>query len=317
MTTVTHVDAGSDRPAVLAVLPHFRNEAETASALRSLLAAGYPRLSVLVLDNGDTLERTPVWADDERVTLERPGHNLGWCAAMNHGIAFARARAMPYLLQLNADCEIEPEAIARLVDALEADPHVAAAMPLLHDGARIWSAGSELRFGPNQVRHRLHGRPLAEAPERPREVDFVPGACALLRCAVLEKIGGLDERYFMYLEDAELGLRLRRGGFRLVFVPWARARHSGSSASGGGASPLRKFMMGVNTPRFLRAARSPRLWASFLLFDVLLLPFVCLASLVRGRWPHGPLAKGRGILLGALGHAPGPRDVDTYLRRRQ
>jgi GT2 family glycosyltransferase len=147
-------------------------------------------------------------------------------------------------------------------------------------------------------------------------VDFVPGACALLRCSAIESIGGFDERYFMYLEDAELGLRLQRSGFRLVALPWARARHSGSSASGGGASPLRKFLMAANTPRFLRTARSPRLWLSFVCFDVLAWPLVAGVSLLRGRGLASPLAKARGIVWGLRGHRPGPADVQHYLGSR-
>jgi GT2 family glycosyltransferase len=94
----------------------------------------------------------------------QPEENLGWCAAMNLGLRRAQELGLRYLLQLNADCEIESGALEALVDALEADAGVAGAMPLLHDGTRIWSAGSDLRFGPNQVKHRCHGLPLSEAP---------------------------------------------------------------------------------------------------------------------------------------------------------
>ena len=129
----------------------------------------------------------------------------------------------------------------------------------------------------------------------------------------LKDLGGLDEDYFMYCEDVDLGLRVTATGQDLLYLPWARAEHHGTGSSGGGASPLRKFLMGVNTPRFLRRAGSIRLWLSFVIFDLLGWFPACLLYLVRPRRLRAHFAKGRGMILGLGGYKPGVRDVGHYL----
>jgi GT2 family glycosyltransferase len=322
-----------DQPGVLAILPHHGSPATTQEAIRSLQAQEYEHLAVHVLDNsgvqsgaesgtkGTAVDREDLLTDlceslgTEGIELERPDRNLGYCAAINRGLARAIAEDIPYLCLVNPDVRIEPDCLARLVEALEARPDVAGVGPLLTTakGSRIWSAGSKLRFGPNQIAHLSRGRPVCEAPGRPARVDFLPGALALYRSKDLQEMGGLDEQYFMYCEDVDLGLRLTGSGHLLLYLPWARAEHQGAASSGGGVSPLCKFLMGVNTPRFLRRAGSARLWLSFLIFDLLgWFPSLFL-HLPRRRHLRAHLAKGRGMILGLFGYRPGVSDVGHYL----
>lgn len=306
-----------ERPAMLAVLPHYGAALSTLEAIQSLRDQEYERLVILVLDNsdgsgGEKLDGLDLPTDVELVS---PGHNLGYCAAINRGLDRCLERDISFICLVNTDVRIEPDCLARLIEALESRPLVAGVGPLLttSQGTRVWSAGSNLRFGPNEIAHRAHGRPSSMAPDRPASVDFIPGALALYRVASLQKLGGLDESYFMYCEDVDLGLRLTAGGQGLLYLPWARAEHHGTGSSGGGASPLRKFLMGVNTPRFLRRAGSFRLWVSFLLFDLLGWFPAFLLYLVRPRRLRAHIAKGRGMMLGLTGYRPGVRDVDHYL----
>ncbi len=306
-----------DRPGVLAILPHYGSAASTREAISCLQQQGYANLEILVIDNGDSDEGSRGLSAEPVAGLEweDPGRNLGYCAAINRGLARALEKDTPYLCLINADVRIEGDCLARLVEALEADPQVAGVGPLLTtaDGSRVWSAGSRLRFGPNQIAHRSHGSPSACAPARPAQVDFLPGALAIYRTCDLQEMGGLDEKYFMYCEDVDLGLRLTRKGRHLLYLPWARAEHQGTASSGGGASPLRKFLMGVNTPRFLRRAGSLRLWSSFVIFDLLGWFPALLLYVPRPRRLRAHLAKGRGMLMGIGGYRPGVKDVVHYL----
>lgn len=305
------------RPGVLAVLPHYGEAASTLEAIQSLQDQHYPGLRILVLDNSDERggEGLPDHDGSPNVEIVRPGKNLGYCAAINLGLARCIDEGIDYLCLVNTDIRIEPDCLARLVEALEPRPQVAGVGPLLttREGSRIWSAGSNLRFGPNEIAHRAHGLPCHSAPDRPAKVDFLPGALALYRSRTLEELGGLDEDYFMYCEDVDLGLRVTAKGQELLYLPWARAEHHGSGSSGGGASPLRKFLMGVNTPRFLRRAGSLRLWISFAIFDLLGWVPAFFLYLARPRRLRAHIAKGRGMLLGLGGYKPGVKDVGHYL----
>ena len=98
-----------------------------------------------------------------------------------------------------------------------------------------------------------------------RDVDRADGAALALSRAAYEQVGALDESLFMYVEDVELSFRVRRAGFAVVFVPDARVRHKGATASGGRASTTNMFYSVRNTiavseryaplPRGLRALR--------------------------------------------------------------
>ena len=303
--------AGDERPPILALLPHYGDPEGTILACRTLHEAAYPRLHLVVVDNSGNLDASTLPEDTELVAPEK---NVGYCAAVNIGVERAIERGDPLMLFVNNDTETEAGAIERLVDALLSERDVAGIGPLVTDakGSSIWSAGAFLRFGPNEVIQRGIGLPIDEAPGYPTEVDFIPGAFALYRTADLEAVGGIDEHYFMYLEDVDLGIRLRRRGRRLLYLPWVRVQHGGSISSGGGTTPLRKFLNGVNTPRLLWRARSPRLWLSFLIFDVVgLIPSILLHIGNRRRMA-AQIAKGRGILLGLFGYRPGIVDVVRY-----
>ena len=297
---------------VLAVLPHFGCAAQSQRAIAALVASRLDGLEVLVVDNSTSF---PQEGQAAGVSVQRPGRNIGYCAAVNVGLRRAVKDGIPFLCLINGDVVVAPDCIRRLLEGLVADESAAGVTPLLTtgDGKLVWSAGSYLRFGPNEVKHRAWLRPVEKAPMLPAEVHFIPGALALYRTKDLESLGGIDESYFMYGEDVDLGHRLRRQGRRLLYLPWASAEHVGSSSSGGGVSPLRKFLMGVNTPRFLKRLRSPRLWFSFVLFDMLGLLPAMLLHLAKPKSLRSDLAKARGIWKGLIGYDAGAKDVEAYL----
>ncbi len=304
-----------ERPVILAVLPHFGSGERSLEAARALRASRGVDCRVFLVDNDGGL---PEEGLPEGVVVDRPGRNLGFCEAVNRGLREAAAGGIPYLCLANDDALPDPDCLRALATALEGDEDLAGVGPLLtcEGGTRIWSAGAFFRFGPNLVRHALAGRPIEEAPGRPLSVGYLPGALALYRRSDLESLGGLDEGYFMYYEDADLGRRLRARGRGLVLLPWARAAHEGSLASGGGASPLRKYLMGVNVWRFLRRQGRPADWLAFLCCDLLpWLPALPL-FLADGRRLRAHLSKGRGLVRGFFGGGVGPEDVARILEGR-
>ena len=204
------------------------------------------------------------------VEILRPGTNVGYCAAVNLGLERARELEFALFLLVNNDTETDPGAIEGLVDAILSDESFAGVGPLLTTGgARIWSAGAFLRFGPNEVIQRGIGQAISEAPRRPCFVDFLPGAFALYRTEDLVAVGGIDEVYFMYLEDVDLGVRLREARRKLLYVPWIEVQHGAAFRPAGGRRRCASSSTVATPPRLLRRCRSIKLWSSFLIFDVL------------------------------------------------
>lgn len=299
------------------LLLNWRNAGLTERCLQDLLQQDDVPLRVLVMDNGSgdgSAERLRQIVDDNvaagaPVEFQAFADNLGFCAAMNRGLAWAREAGLGYVLLLNNDMRLPRGFLRPLVAVLQNDPRVMAVGPTILDPAgRVWSQGGRLRCGPNLLLLRGHGGVPASTSHGPEAVDFLPGACALFRTADLAAAGGLDEGYFMYWEDVDVCRRLARRG-TILWLPWVQVTHAGSRSSGGGRSPLRKFMMAANAARFLRRHGTARLWLGWLLFEVLLWPL----SVLGGTGPRAALAKLRGTLSGLLGRRVTVADVERYL----
>jgi len=166
-----------------------------------------------------------------QVDLIRNAENVGFARANNQGIAEAAGR---YVLLLNSDTRIPPGALASLVCFMDAHPDVGACSPrlLTADGAaQAYAFGDDpslaylLRRGWNRL---LRNRPLHDwGVAHTLDVDWVSGACLLLRQEALVQVGGLDEAIFMYFEDVDLCRRVRQHGWRVCYVPEIQITHLG------------------------------------------------------------------------------------------
>jgi GT2 family glycosyltransferase len=297
-------------PLVVALVLNWRMAEATRHCVADLLGEGYPNLKILVLDNGSGPAEEEVLRGLSGAELMLLGENLGYCAAMNRGIAWAEEQGCDYVLFLNNDVRMPDPFLGSLVEVLQNDQTLAGVAPtVLSPDGKVWAEGAHLRFRPNLVHLDHQGRKPVDESTGPYEADFLPGACVLYRGSDLKAAGGLDESYFMYFEDADLGKRLRDQGRKLLWLPWVRVVHDASASSGGGRTPLRKYMMAANCVRYLRRHGSLRLWLAFLVFEVLGWPFAFLFSGVRAG-----TAKLRGIIDGLMGHQIVAADVHRWVR---
>lgn len=306
---------------VVVLLLNYRGVDCTLACLGDLLQVTDVAMQVLVLDNasgGDEVARlqdgiaaaraaAAAAADVELIALP---HNLGFTGGMNHGLALAAGRA-PYALVLNNDMRLPKDFLRPLVSVLHNDANVAAVGPtILHPDGTVWAEGGDVALAANALRLRRHGRAPSPVDAGPASPGFLPGACLLLRLDAAAEVGYFDDGYFMYWEDVALCTRLRERGHAIVWLPWVRVEHRAGHASGGGRSPLRKYLMACNAVRYLRRHPSVRGWLGWLWFDVLLWPLALLCG------PAGTLAKLRGTVAGLAGHRAGRADVARYLDGR-
>lgn len=172
--------------------------------------------------------------------------NVGFGAAVNQA---ARETGAPLLLLLNPDCAVVPGAFRALHETLAAHPSCAIAAPRLlnADGSVQASARGEptawtglfgrhsllTQFFPSSAiaRRNLPAQDLVDAGVESAEVDWVMGAAMLIRRAAFDLVGGFDERYFLYWEDADLCRRLRARGLSTRYVPRALVRHPGGASA--------------------------------------------------------------------------------------
>ena len=220
---------------------------DTRALLPTLLACRMPdgwTLEPLVVDNGSTDGSVAaLGAEFPSVEVLALPENRRFAGGNNAGLERALASGADAVALLNNDTKADPALFERLLLALEQDPAAGAAAPLIYYGApsgRIWYAGAKLNVALGTSAHRGL-RQLDRGQYRSVEsTGYLTGCCLLARREVWEKVGPLDERYFIYAEDVDWCLRARRAGYRLLFVPTARLWHE-VSASSGAASPWKIY----------------------------------------------------------------------------
>lgn len=193
---------------------------------------------VIVVDNasrdGTVAAVALRWPNVRIIAMDR---NVGFAAANNAGFRQSKSELV---LLLNSDTLVVDGSVDGLVRAMRELPGAAIVGPRLIDGkgtaelsfGRMMSPLAELR---QKLLVRAGGARVAEMTSEQAEVDWVSGACLLVRRASAESAGLLDERYFMYCEDVDFCAAVRAQGGRVYFVPQARVVHlrgrSGATAS--------------------------------------------------------------------------------------
>ena len=224
------------------------------ACLHSLASQTYPNFEVVIVDNGST-DGSCEMAEREfgsrlRLQFVRNTENLGFCAANNQGILQAAGKVVALL---NNDAEAHPQWLEKLTTAFT-DEHVGmAASKILvwEDPERIDKVG-HLIYWDGQNRGRGSGERDRGQYDEVEEVLWPDGCAAMYRKSMLDEIGGFDEDFFAYADDAELGLRARIAGWKCLYVPQAIVRHHRGATLG--VMSTRRLLL-IERNRVLLAAK--------------------------------------------------------------
>ena len=221
---------------VSAVVVSYNSAADLPDCLRSLRSEGVT--DVVVVDNASADDSVEVVRHaDADARIVQTGANLGFGTAANRGVALTSG---DHVLILNPDTVVEPGTVKALSEGLDRDAGLAAVGPRLEnvDGSLYPSVRRfpdlTVAFGhaflglvwpgnPATRRYRMldwdHDQPSAD-------VDWVSGACVLVRRTAFDMVGGFDEAFFMYVEDVDLCWRLGQAGWRIGYEPAGRVVHA-------------------------------------------------------------------------------------------
>jgi len=222
-------------PRVTAVVVSYNTREDLRRCLASLRAHSGISCRVVVVDNASTDGSADlVEKEFPEARVIRNRENAGFSRANNQGL---REAAGAYALILNSDAELTPGALPALVARLDARPRLGAVGPrtLSPDGSVQVSFGPALTPRAEWRQRRLvrgvkrrDPAALKEATARSafeHEPDWLSGSCLLARKEALDAVGGFDEGFFLYEEDVDLCLRLRRAGWGVLFTPGAEVVH--------------------------------------------------------------------------------------------
>jgi len=194
-----------------------------------------PHCEAIVVDNGSTDgSNAAIEREFPEAKIIRHAENQGYARANNAGV---RAASGEYLLFLNSDTILMGDTVDGLCDLLRDHSRLAACSPrLVQQNGRA----QPYAFGNDPTLGYLFSRALVRAGIRKplhdwdttivQKVDWVSGACLLMRRSAFEQVGGFDENIFMYFEDNDLCLRLRQAGWKVVYAPHVAVVHLGGAS---------------------------------------------------------------------------------------
>jgi GT2 family glycosyltransferase/glycosyltransferase involved in cell wall biosynthesis len=275
--------AGPPTEEVSVVIVSYNTRGMLHRCLEALIAQALP-MQVLVVDNASTDGSVDMVREEfPAVELKVLDDNAGFARANN--VAFDECRGR-YVLLLNSDAFLEEGALRELLATAKRHPDAGAigARLLNPDGTLQRSAWPFPRtarllleaFGVHRI---LRRTALLEdlgtwSHDEEREVDFLIGACLLLRSDALREVDGFDEEFWLYGEEADMQRRMADRGWRVILAPNAVATHVGGASSVESATRLRHFYLGQK--RFLRKHGGRGAWPLAWIALVL-------GSLLRGR----------------------------------
>lgn len=218
------------QPCVISVILNTNRRADTVACLASLIQNSYENHQVIVLDNHSTDGSVAaIRATFPTVQILALADNRGYAGNNNVGIAAALAQGADWIFVLNEDTILAPDCLTQLVRVGESAPNIGIVGPLVyhhHTPTIIQSAGGRLSADWNSV-HLAKDEPDQNQFTAPHLVDWISGCGILVRRAVIEAVGMIDERYFYFWEETEWCLRAGKAGWRILHVPAAKLWHKG------------------------------------------------------------------------------------------
>jgi len=217
---------------VLVLIVNWNNYIDTKECLESLAQLTSDNYQVMLVDNGSGDNSSQLLREEfPEIQLVNLEENLGFAGGNNVGLEYALKEEFPFILLLNNDTIVQDgDFLDKLVQALEEEQSVGAVGPAVEQTDGITQL-SILPY-PNLGNTVVNTLGLYQPNHNMRQyVDSIAGCCVLLRREAIEQAGLLDENYFMYGEETEWFFRIRKKGWKILFLPIDSIIHKGGTSS--------------------------------------------------------------------------------------
>lgn len=259
-------------PKTAVIILNFNSYNQTIECIESVKNITYPNYEIIVVDNNskdDSLQQIKGSFPD--VILLKSRDNLGYASGNNLGIKYALEKNMEYICILNNDVAVDRNFLEPIIKTLMDDKNAAAAGPSIcyygQDDV-IQAMGGNINLYTGLPTMKFKGKKLSQVKEDIVSVDYLGGACFVVKAEILKKIGLIPENYFLFYEETEFFLNIKRQGYKLISIRDSRVYHkvSGTISKYKGLS---YFFLNRNRIIFVR--RNARLYHKFIFFFYIIL----------------------------------------------
>lgn len=243
-------------PKVGIVLINFNGLDDTFECVESLSKITYPDYQVYVVDNGSKINpREKILGAFPQFKIIENGANLGFTGGNNAGCRAALGDGLDYVFLLNNDTAVDPDFLQPLVEAMMKDPGLGMVTPKIYFYGQekvFWAYGGKVDRLTGRSPHIGVYKKDEGQYDHIHEVERITGCAMLVRREVFERVGSMDDKFFIYCEETDWCLRTRRAGYRLAVIPKSIIWHKGHRDSGRVGRPFIGYLLTRNHLLYIR-----------------------------------------------------------------
>jgi len=247
------------------------NTIDCLESLRNINTDSF-KLTIIVVDNASSdnsiksIKNHVLTSKYGNVKFIENKKNMGFSGGHNTAIRYALSNKADYVLLLNNDIYVDKNFLKELFVVSEQDDNIKIAVPKIYfapgyefhkdrysnqeKGKVFWYAGGEVDWANIIGRHRGVDEVDKGEFDNIEQTEIATGCSMLIKKEVFEKIGNLDDKYFLYYEDADLSMRVKRNGFKIMYVPKSVIWHKNAESTGGSGSTLQDYYITRNRLMF-------------------------------------------------------------------
>jgi len=248
------------RPLISIIIVNYDTTKFTLECLESLknIKTTDFEFNVIVVDNGSQKElKIPVRLQSDNLEILRTDNNIGFTGGNNLGMSHAvKQYNSDYFLLLNSDTTVTKEFLDELLLSIQGDDRGIAVSKIYFEkgfeyhhksyekdelGKVIWFAGGTIDWPNLTAFHRGVDEVDYGQFDNLSQTDFATGCCMLIKRELIEEVGILDKRYFLYLEDVDYSVRAIKKGYKIIFCPKSIIYHKNAGSTGGSGSSVHEY----------------------------------------------------------------------------
>lgn len=240
LKTINSTECQVPKQRVCIIVLGYNNIHDTLECLESIAKLEGDQYPVVFVDNGSedkSSEYVGKFFPD--VKIIRLPSNLGFSAGMNHGLDLVCKQGYEFCLMLNNDVILDKAMVNEMLLVADHHENCAVVMPRIfylplkvrnrNSRRNIWSDGGYYRTFPPSIKLKDNRR--NKNLDNPRPIEFAPGCALLISCVALKRIGFFDEKYFLFYEDWDFSIRVRKASFSIWCAPKAILYHKVSQST--------------------------------------------------------------------------------------